>query len=112
MKKAIHFFTFFMLLYSCKPQALQPEQRLTVQQMQSDYDSLRSALEVAHGGLYRYSSKEEMDKIFDRYRSQMDHPLTTLQFVSVMAGLIPELRDGHLRLELDSATASNLAKAK
>ena len=101
-----------MLLYSCKPQAQQQGQQLTVQQMQSDYDSLQSALEEAHGGLYRYSGKNEMDQIFKRYRAQLDHPMTTLQFVSVIAGLIAELRDGHLRLELDSTTSSNLAKAK
>ena len=112
MKKGVQIIAFFMLFYSCKPQTHRREQQLTVRQMQSDYDSLRRALEEAHGGLYRYSSKDEMDQIFDRYRSQLDHPMTTLQFVSVIAGLIPELRDGHLRVELDSVTASNLASAK
>ena len=101
-----------MLFYSCKPQTHQQGQQLTVRQIQSDYDSLRSALEEAHGGLYRYSSKDEMNQIFDRYRSQLDHPMTTRQFASVIAGLLPELRDGHLRLALDSATTANLATAK
>ena len=99
-----------MLLYGCKPQAQQ--QLLTVQQIRSDYDSLRSALEEAHSGLYRYSTKDEVNRIFDRYRLQLDHPMTSLQFASVITGLLPELRDGHLRLELDAITTSNLAAAK
>ncbi len=112
MKKGIQILVFLMLLYSCKPQALRQQQQLAIHQIQSDFDSLRSALEEAHGGLYRYSSKDEVNKIFDRYRSQLDHPMTTLQFASVIAGLLPELRDGHLRLEPDPVTASNLANAK
>ncbi len=117
MKQGIQIIAFFMLFYSCKPQGEQSarQQRgrqLSVQQLQSDYDSLRSVLEEAHGGLYRYSSKDEMNGVFDRYRSQIDRPMTALQFISVIAGLLSELRDGHLRLELDSLSASNLARAK
>jgi C-terminal processing protease CtpA/Prc len=112
MKKGVQIIAFFMLLYSCRPQVAQQGQQLTVRQMQSDYDSLRSALEEAHGGLCRYSSKDEMNQTFERYRSQLDHPMTTLQFASVIAGLLPELRDGHLRLALDSSTTANLASAK
>jgi C-terminal processing protease CtpA/Prc len=112
MKKALQIIAFFMLFNSCKPQTQQQGQQLTVMQMQADYDGLRSALEEAHGGLYRYSSKDEMNQIFDRYRSQLDHPMTTLQFSSAIAGLLAALRDGHLRLELDSATTANLASAK
>jgi len=110
MKRGLQIFTVLMLLYSCKPQAQQ--QLLTVQQIRSDYDSLRSALEEAHSGLYRYSTKDEVSRIFDRYRSQLDHPMTSLQFASVITGLLPELRDGHLRLELDAVTNSNLTNAK
>ncbi len=112
MKKGIQILAAIILFYSCKPQAQPREQLLTIQQLQSDYDSLRSALEEAHSGLYRYSTKIEVNRIFDRYRSQLNHPMTTLQFASVITGLLPELRDGHLRLELDAATTSNLANAK
>src|SRR4030095_13743287 len=110
MKKEIQIFAFFVLLCSYKTQA-QP-QLLPVQQIQSDYDSLRNALEEAHGGLYRYSTNDEMNSIFNRYRSQLNHPMTTLQFASVITALLPELRDGHLRLELDPVNSANLAKAK
>ena len=112
MKKGLQVFAFFMLLYSCEPQTQHQLNQLTIQQIQIDYDSLRRVLEEAHGGLYRYSGKDEMDQIFDRYRSELDHPMTTLQFASLISGLLPELRDGHLRLELDSVTTANLANAK
>ena len=112
MKKGIQILAVFLLFYCCKPHAQQQQQLLTVQQLQSDYDSLRNALEEAHSGLYRYSTKDEVNRIFDRYRSQLDHPMTTLQFASVITGLLPELRDGHLRLELDAVTTSKLANAK
>ena len=110
--KGIQILAVFLLFYSCKPNAQQQPQLLTVQQIRSDYDSLRSALEEAHSGLYRYSTKAEVNRIFDRYRSQLDHPMTALQFASVITGLLPELRDGHLRLELDAATNSSLTAAK
>ena len=112
MKKGIPILAVFLLFSSCKPQAQQQQHLLTVQELKSDYDSLRSALEEAHSGLYRYSTKEEVKRIFDRYRSQLDHPMTSLQFASVITGLLPEVRDGHLRLELDPATNSSLANAK
>src|SRR5262245_21665200 len=110
MKRGIQILVVFLLLSGCKPQAQQ--QLLTVQQLQSDYDSLRSALKEAHSGLYRYSTKEEVNRIFDHYRSQLNHPMTTQQFASVITGLLPELRDGHLRLEFDQVISSNLANAK
>jgi hypothetical protein len=113
MIKGLQILTIFVLFFcSCKPQTESSQHLLSVQQMQSDFDSLHTALEEAHGGLYRYSNKNEVNRIFDRYRSQLYHPMSTVQFASVVAGLLPELRDGHLRLEFDPVTTADMAKAK
>ena len=110
MNKIVYILPVAVFFYSCKPQAQQPQ--LPVTQIQSDFDSLRSALKEAHSGLYRYSSRERMDSIFDHYRSQLDHPMTNRQFIFVIAGLLPEVRDGHLRLEPDPETISQISNAK
>ena len=112
MKKGIQILAVFILLYSCKSKAQPQQGLLSVQQIQSDYDSLRKALEEAHGGLYRYSTKDEVNRVFDRNRQQLNKPMTTLQFASFIASLLPEFRDGHLRLEFDPGSTSSFSKAK
>jgi len=41
---------------------------------------MRHALEEAHGGIYRYTSKADMDLTFDRACWKIDHPMTALEF--------------------------------
>jgi hypothetical protein len=46
-------------------------QLLTSAQMQGDFDLMRHALEEAHPGLYRYSTKAQMDREFDVQRGKL-----------------------------------------
>src|SRR5688572_25576211 len=54
-------------------------------QLQQDFDLLKSALEEAHGGLYRFSAKAELDRHFDRARAKLDRPMPTLQFIGIVS---------------------------
>jgi C-terminal processing protease CtpA/Prc len=84
----------------------------TATELQSDFDLLRSALQEAHGGLYRYSTKAEMDKTFTRLRAQLNSPLTQYQFMAVISELLSATHDGHMRLEFDPNTTASIVKAR
>ena len=59
MRPSIVAFTILLVApLSAVPSAIQPAQ------LQRDFDVLRRALEEAHGGLYRYTPKAELDKTF------------------------------------------------
>ena len=75
---------------------------LPVAAIQSDFDLLRQALEEAHPGLYRYSTKVEMDRMFAAERAKLDHPMTRLQFREVVAQTLAALRCGHTSMEGDA----------
>jgi hypothetical protein len=79
---------------------------------QEDFDVLRSALDEAHGGLHRFVSKPELDRRFDTHRARLDRPLTRPELAGILSEAIADIRDGHLRLEYDSATTVALASAK
>jgi len=53
-------------------------------QTQADFDLMRKALEEAHSGLYRYSSKAEIDGTFDAERAKLNRPLTKAEFMAVL----------------------------
>ncbi len=72
--------------------------------MHSDYDQLVSALQDAHGGLYRFNKKEQLDQLFSDYRDKIPSTATTLQFASLVCEAMALIRDGHNRLEYDDKT--------
>ena len=49
---------------------------------QADFDLMRKALEEAHTGLYRFSTKAEMDKVFDTQRAKLSRPMTKTEFLA------------------------------
>jgi C-terminal processing protease CtpA/Prc len=91
-----------------KPAATEP---LQPEQMRQDLDLLMAALEEAHGGLYRYSTKAEVDRGFAAARAKAGQPLTLLAFAGTVSEALAGVRDGHMRLELDDATNAALQAA-
>jgi hypothetical protein len=87
-------------------------EELTRAQAQADFDVLRMALEEAHGGLYRFSTKRELDGRFDAYRARLTRPLTKLAFIAFISELLADTRDGHMRLEYDEGTTAALGQAR
>jgi C-terminal processing protease CtpA/Prc len=89
-------------------------QSITLQpaQLQQDFDVLKRALEEAHGGLYRYTPKAELDKAFAASRARLDRAMTPLEFGAVLSEALAWIRDGHTRLEYDEATTKALSSAR
>ena len=88
------------------------EPLLTVAELRADFDTLRRALEEAHGGFDRWASRAEVGRRLDAHRARLARPMSRVELAGVLAEAIAELRDGHARLELDSATAAALAGAR
>jgi len=71
-------------------------QQIPVEPLQEDFQIMRHALEEAHGGIYRYTSKAEMDRTFDQAYRRIDHPMTALEFWALVAPVVAHIKDGHL----------------
>jgi hypothetical protein len=85
---------------------------LTAAQAQQDFDVVRHSLEEAHGALYRFSTKPELDRRFDSYRARLSQPIGKRAFGSLVAELVASIGDGHARIDFDSATTAALAAAR
>lgn len=92
--------------FASVPEAMQPAQ------MQSDFDLMRRALEEAHGGLYRYSSKAEMDRMFDVERSKITRPMLKTEFLAILIETLAQIRCGHTGLTPDEETQKEVAGAR
>jgi hypothetical protein len=75
-----------------------PGQGIPIEHLQEDFQIMRRALEEAHGGIYRYTSKAEMDRTFDRAYRKIDHPMTELEFWRLAEPVVAHIKCGHTRL--------------
>jgi C-terminal processing protease CtpA/Prc len=76
--------------------------KLQPAEAQADFDLMRRALEEAHGGLYRFSTKAEMDKAFEAQRAKLSRPAPKLEFLAVVAETLAKIRCGHTGAQPDN----------
>jgi hypothetical protein len=69
-------------------------------QLKEDFQIARRALEEAHPGLYRYTKKAELDRIFNEAEKSLDHPMDFYEFYRVMALPIAAIKCGHTDIDL------------
>ena len=69
---------------------------------------MRHALEEAHGGIYRYTSKAEMDRDFDQTYRKIDHPMTDLEFWRLAAPVVADIRCGHTYIWFPKTVATEM----
>jgi C-terminal processing protease CtpA/Prc len=81
-------------------------------QTQADFDLMRKALEEAHSGLYRYTSKADMDRTFNAERSKLSRPLSKSEFMAVLMETLAQIRCGHTGLTPDEETQKDFAAAR
>src|SRR5437588_307977 len=79
-----------------------PAATLSVDAIRSDFDLLQHALEEAHPGLYRFSTKAEMDRMFAAERAKLVRPMTRLRFREVVAETLASMRCGHTSMDGDA----------
>jgi C-terminal processing protease CtpA/Prc len=85
--------------------------KLQPAEAQADFDLMRRALEEAHTGLYRFSTKAEMDKAFDAQRAKLSRPVTKLEFFAVVAETLANIRCGHTGAQPDDKLQAAAANA-
>ena len=81
-------------------------------QLQEDFDILRRAVEEAHGGLYRFTRKVDLDRTFAATKARLSRSMTSVEFAAILSEALAAIRDGHTRLEYDDATVKTQASAK
>jgi hypothetical protein len=84
---------------------------LTAAQLQSDFQLARQALEEAHGGIYRYTSKAELDRVFDGVARTLDRPMEARDFQRILAPAVAALRCGHTAVLLSPALKAEMEQA-
>lgn len=86
---------------------------LTETELKNDLLFLRRNLESKHPNLYLYSSKKELDQVFDSLYNTINRPLTDLEFYNRISILCSVIKDGHTII-LPSALTSDyhLANSK
>lgn len=70
-------------------------QEIAAKLLQEDFQIMRRALEEAHGGIYRYTSRRDLDRAFERAYRKIDHPMTSLEFWRLAAPVVSQIRCGH-----------------
>jgi hypothetical protein len=84
---------------------------LTAGQLQSDFQLARQALEEAHGGIYRYTTKAELDRVFDSAARKLDQPMEAIDFLRILAPAVAALRCGHTGVQLSPALKAEMEQA-
>jgi len=68
------------------------------QELHEDFQLLKQALTEAHPGLYRYSSKMQMDSAFDAAGQKLTRPMTELDFYRIVNPVVARVKCGHTKL--------------
>ncbi len=84
---------------------------LTVPQLQSDFQLARRALEDAHGGIYRYTPKAQLDRVFAQAAAQLNQPMEAMAFQRILAPAVAALRCGHTAVLLSPLLRAELEQA-
>jgi hypothetical protein len=70
----------------------------SVESLRSDVDYVHRKLERLHPSLYRYISKEELDRKFDSLKLAITSPMTGRDFFFHLSPVVASVRQGHTRL--------------
>src|SRR5215469_557339 len=87
------------LAVPCRSRA-QADKRFEPKQLQEDFQIARQALEESQSGLYRYTKKSELDRIFDKAEKSLNHPMDFFQLYRVMMPAIAAIKCGHTTIDL------------
>ncbi|MBL0173300.1 MAG: hypothetical protein IPP90_21960 [Gemmatimonadaceae bacterium] len=85
--------------------------QLSAAQAQQDLDVARKSLEEAHGALYRFTPKPELDRKFDTIRARANRAMSRREFFGLVNELLAATGDGHARVDQDDSTTAELDRA-
>lgn len=94
-----------------KSEPFDPAKKYAIKELKEDFQLMRAALEEGHGALYRYTSKEEMDRQFEAALKKLTKPMTERDFFLVLAPVIANINCGHTGLRLSEFYRKYLEKS-
>ncbi len=65
--------------------------------MQADLQLMHRVLDEGHPGMYRYTSKERFEALFDSVAQTLNRPMTQQEFFVAATPLVTALKDGHVK---------------
>jgi hypothetical protein len=88
-----------------------PPRSLTREQGREDLLALKRGLEEMHGGLYRFSSKEDFDRRYSTMASTLAAPIPLVDFYRLVLEAAAWSRDGHMEVAESDAVNAEVAAA-
>ena len=76
-------------------------QKVPPEKLREDFRILRGALEEGHPGIYRYTSRAELDQVFDRAEKALDRSMNVYEFYRVAAPAVAALKCGHTAVRVN-----------
>ena len=113
MKKILHTLLFLLLtnLVFAQKETYDPKKTYTPAQLREDFVFLRKCLEEAHPGLYWYTPKDSLDKVFDDFEKTLQKDLTERQFRNRLFPVVAQIRCGHSSLANSKLRSKYLEKS-
>jgi C-terminal processing protease CtpA/Prc len=74
-----------------------PARQYSADELRADFAVLRASLEEGHAGLYRYSTRAEIDSVFAATESRIAGPMSEAEYLILLAPMIAAVNDGHTR---------------
>ena len=97
-------------LLAQEPEPAGAGETFTAEALREDFAILRAAFEEGHPGIYRYSTKPEIDARFDMLARTIAIPLSDLEFLKIVSFAAGAVNDGHTRVQPSQELASRLAQ--
>jgi hypothetical protein len=76
-------------------------------QLVADFRIARQALEEGHSGIYRYTSKEDLDRLFNQAEKALAKPISVVEFYRVLAPVVAAIKCGHTGVSLPKDFGKN-----
>lgn len=86
---------FALLFFIPSTTRAQTAQKFEPKQLQEDFQIARQSLEEGQSGLYRYTKKADLARIFDLAEKSLDHPMDFYEFYRVIMPTIAAIKSGH-----------------
>ncbi|RDB05527.1 hypothetical protein DVG78_13160 [Runella aurantiaca] len=95
MKFSIFASCICLCLFTACSSTFNPKQTYSVQQIQDDFNLMQRALLESHPGIYRYSSPDTIQWIFNKTAQQLTHSMTEREFRRTVNPVFSYIRCGH-----------------
>lgn len=98
-----------MLVLAAAPALAEPAAMIEPARLADDLAILEAAMKEGPPAIYRYISKEDLDRRFRKVAAKIDHPMTEAQFYLLAAPLVAAAGHGHMVSRLGRDTGAGIA---